>query len=563
MFFKLSRFFSQNTKWLEKQQTSILSAALIITLANIASSVAGLLRERLLISSFFDSVATQQAYEAFQIAFQIPDMLFQLIVLGAVSAAFIPLFTDLRKKDEQQAFRFTSSVMNLLVLVFLVVAIVVAVFAEPITKWRTGVEFTTTQIELAVGLTRLMLFSQLFFAISNFLTGMLQSYQRFIVSAVAPVFYNFGIILGVFLFKDVFGIYSAGLGVIIGAFLHMLVQLPSVKRLGFRHRFVFDIKDWSVRRLFSLMPPRVLALSVSELQNLGLGFFATTIGGLSFVVIRLGLRLMTIPIRLFGVPISQASLPFFSQETQEEERKRFASLVVQSLHQISFFALPASVLLLILRIPIVRLVFGAENFPWRTTVLTGKVVAILAISVAAQAMVQLLVRAFYALKNTKTPFLITSITVAVYFLISVFFVYVTNWGVLGLAWATTISAYLELALFFIFLQPRAKCFTSSDFWWPQLKMIMSSFLMAVFLYLPFRILDEVVFDTSRTLELIALTFSTGTVGMLVYIYFSYLFDVKELSYISKIFSMVSGKWQGLLSSSKEILVDTKVEGNEV
>lgn len=560
MFLKISQFFTNNTKWLEKQQTSILSAALVITFANIASLAAGLIRERLLISSFFDSVANQQAYEAFQVAFQIPDMLFQLIVLGAVSAAFIPLFTDLKKKSEAEAFRFTSSVMNLLILIFVFFGIIVTIFAEPLTRWRTGSEFSPHQIEVAVNLTRLMLFSQLFFAVSNFLTGVLQSYQRFIVSAVAPVFYNFGIILGVFLFKDFLGIYSAGVGVILGAFFHMALQLPSVRKLGFRYSLSFDIKDWSVKRLFSMMPPRVLALSISELQGLMLTFFSTTIGGLSFVIIRLAMRLMTIPIRLFGVPISQASLPFFSQETQEEERKRFSSLVIQSLHQISFFALPASVLLLILRLPIVRLVFGTDNFPWRSTLLTGKVVAILAISVAAQAMVQLLIRAFYALKNTKTPFYITVVTSVAYILISAYFVYFTEFGVLGLAWATTLSAFLELFLFVWLLHSKVRCFTGPDFWWPQMKMIFASFLMAVFLYLPFRILDEVVFDTSKTLELIALTLTTSTIGMLVYIYFSYLFDVKELTYLAKIFSKVT-QWRFLLSDSKEILVETNAEGD--
>ena len=150
----------------------------------------------------------------------------------------------------------------------------------------------------------------------------------------------------------------------------------------------------------------------------------------------------------------------------------------------------------------------------------------------------------------------------IYFLTSAFFVNFTDYGVLGLAWATTITAYLELFLFIVFLQARAKCFSGSDFWWPQIKMLTSSFLMAVFLYLPFRILDEVVFDTSRTLELVALTFSTGTVGMLVYIYFSYLFDVKELRYISRVFSMFN-KWSSLLGNTKEIVVDPKVESNEV
>ena len=562
MILKLSQIFNNGTSWLEKKQSTILSAAMIITVANIASSLAGLLRERLLIFSFFDSVETQLAYEAFQVAFQIPDMLFQLIILGAIAASFIPLFTDLKKKSEKEAFVFTSSVMNLLLLVFIVISLLIGIFANPLTEWRTGAAFTMEQIKVTVMLTRLMLFAQLFFAVSNFLTGMLQSYRHFIVPAIAPVFYNLGIILGVYLFKGAFGIYSAGLGVILGAFLHMGMQLPLVWKLGWRPRLVIQFRSAALQKLFRMMPPRVLTIGVSELQNLGLGFFATTIGGLSFVVIRLAMRLMTIPIRLFGVPISQASLPFFAQETEDKQRERFNSLVVQSLHQISFFALPASALLLILRIPIVRLVFGADNFPWQTTLSTGRAVAILAFSIAAQAMTQLLVRAFYALKNTKMPFYITLATVGLFFITSVLAIKYTTWGVLGLAVALLISSFTELGLFIIALQKKLGCFTSKDFLGPQLKMVASSFLMAIFLYLPFKILDELVFDTTRTLELIALTLTTSTIGMLVYIYFSLLFEVKELSYLTKIFSTMT-RWRQLLGSSKEVLVETGVESNEV
>jgi putative peptidoglycan lipid II flippase len=561
MIFKLSQLFNNGTSWLEKKQSTILSAALIITVANIASSLAGLLRERLLISSFFDSVETQLAYEAFQVAFQIPDMLFQLLILGAIAASFIPLFTELKKKSEQQAFVFTSSVMNLLLLIFVVFSVLIAVFAYPLTEWRTGAAFTMEQINVTVTLTRLMLFAQLFFAVSNFLTGMLQSYRHFIVPAIAPVLYNLGIILGVYLFKGSFGIYSAGLGVILGAFLHMAMQLPLVWKLGWRPSLMISFRSEPLRKLFRMMPPRVLTIGVSELQNLGLGFFATTIGGLSFVVIRLGMRLMTIPIRLFGVPISQASLPFLSQEAGEEQRQRFNSLVIQSLHQISFFALPASALMLILRIPIVRLVFGADNFPWQTTLSTGRVVAVLAFSVAAQAMTQLLVRAFYALKNTKTPFYITLVTAVIFFLISALSVKYTAWGVFGLAFALLFSSLAELLLFIVTLQRQLKSFADKAFWWPQVKMIASSFLMAIFLYLPFKILDELVFDTTRTLELIALTLTTSTIGMLVYVYFSLLFEVKELRYLTKIFSTVT-RWRRLLASSKEVLVETSADSNE-
>ncbi len=558
----LAKIFNNNGKWLERKQNSILSAALVITLANIFSSIFGLWRERVLIKQFFSSNASQQAYEAFQVAFQIPDMIFQLIVMGALAASFIPLFSELKKQDEAKAFRFTAIVMNYVMLVFLILSILAFIFAEPITGLRTGKEFSLEQIAIAVKLTRLMLFAQLFFAISNFLTGILQAYQRFIAPALAPIFYNLGIMLGTIFLAKYFGIYAAGLGVLLGAFLHMLVQLPLVWKLGFRFNFDFNLKFPSVKKLFALMPPRLLTVGVTEFQNLAMGFFATTIGDLSFVVLKLASRLMTLPIRFFGVPISQASLSFLSEESAGENRAKFNRLLLQSLNQIAFFAMPASVLLLILRVPIIRLIFGTYNFPWKTTVLTGKVVAIIAISITAQAMVQLLVRAFHALKDTKTPFLITIATVAIYLLTAYLAVYEFNLGVLGLALAISLTAFVELILFVILLNRKIACFNSKEFWWSQSKMLGASFFMAVFLYLPFKILDEVVFDTSRTIDLIALTISTASMASLVYVYFSVLFDVKELFYIRNILQKF-GKWREAIEDSSEVLLDSSIENKEV
>jgi putative peptidoglycan lipid II flippase len=301
---------------------------------------------------------------------------------------------------------------------------------------------------------------------------------------------------------------------------------------------------------------------VTEFQNLAMGFFATTIGDLSFVVLKLASRLMTLPIRFFGVPISQASLSFLSEESAGENRAKFNRLLLQSLNQIAFFAMPASVLLLILRVPIIRLIFGTYNFPWKTTVLTGKVVAIIAISITAQAMVQLLVRAFHALKDTKTPFLITIATVAIYLLTAYLAVYEFNLGVLGLALAISLTAFVELILFVILLNRKIACFNSKEFWWSQSKMLGASFFMAVFLYLPFKILDEVVFDTSRTIDLIALTISTASMASLVYVYFSVLFDVKELLYIRNILQKF-GKWREAIEDSSEVLLDSSIENKEV
>lgn len=552
----LPKLFNGNGDWLERRQTSILSAALVITVANILSSAAGLLRERLLIASFFDTVTSQQAYEAFLVAFQIPDMMFQLLVLGAVSAAFIPIFTQQRQKNQAQAFEMTSVVMNWLLLIFIILSVAVAFWAEPLTRLRTGGGFSAEQVRVAAQLTQIMLIAQIFFAISNFFTGMLQSFQRFIFPAIAPVLYNLGIVAGVFLLSSRFGIYSAGLGVIIGAFLHMLVQWPLVHRLGYRFKLNFSWKVAGVKQLFGLMPPRVLTYALTELQNLALGFIATSLGNLSFFIVRLALRLMTIPIRLFGVPIGQASLAFLSEETQPNEQDRFLQLLRQSLHQIAFFAMPTSVLLLILRVPIVRLIFGAHNLPWKTTLATGRVVAILAISVTAQAMVQLLVRAFHARKNTKTPLFLTAVSVGFYLLFNLWFVFIFGWGTIGIGVATTLAALIELALFLLVLDSQIeKPLLNREFFIPQIKMLLASFCMAVFLYLPFKIFDQLIFNTSKTIELIILTVTTSTIGLLVYLYFSALLGVKELRLVRKLLDSAI-KWQRPLAKAPEMIAQT-------
>ncbi len=551
-------------RWLEKQQNTILSAGIIIATANLFSLFAGVLRDRVLLGQFYGPGVAGELYTAFQLAFQVPDTMYQLIVLGALSAAFIPIFTETRKKhSEKEAYQLTSIVMTILLLIFTLAGSVVFFFSEPITMMRTGAEFTPLQIKVASDLTKIMILAQVLFAISNFYTGILQSYQRFIMPAISPLFYNLGIILGSYLFYDRFGIYAAGIGVLLGAFLHMIIQFPLVYKLGFRYSFSLNYKFPGVKKLFSLMPARVLTYSLTEVQNLALGYFATSIGSLSFMLIKLGLRLMTMPIRLFGVSIGQASLPFLSEESDATDKKKFQVLVIQSLNQISFFALPASVLLLILRVPIVRLAYGTQNLDWTSTLSIGRVVAILALSVAAQALVQLLIRAFHALKDTKTPFSVTIVVVALYLLLAHFFVFFTDMGVLGLAIATTCVALVELSLFLVLLNKKVHGIFDKAFIIPQTKMLISSFLMAVFLYLPFRVLDELIFNTTKSIELLALTIVTTTIGFLVYVYFSALLQVRELKLITRLTGHSSTFWRKGLDKTQEIVYEPSLEDRDL
>lgn len=561
MALSLPSLFKRNQRWLEQQQNSILSAATVLSFAYFFSSLLRLIQNRYLISVFYDTPASQAQHEAFLVSFQIPDLMFQLLIIGALSAAFIPIFTKYKKKDQDLAFKMSSIMMNVLLLVFLAFGALVFLFAEPITSMRTGAEFAD-QVQLATNLTRIMLVAQLFFAVSNFMTGILQSFQRFIIPSLAPLFYYLGIMLGVFFFEQSLGIYSAGLGVVIGSFLHMIIQVPLVIKLGFRYEFSLNIQLEGIREFFVIMPPRMMAIGATEIRKLALGFFATSIGALSFTVMQFGLTLMAYPIRFFGVSIGLASLPFLSAESGEIDKERFRDLVLQSLNQIAFFTMPMSVLLLILRIPIVRLAFGTANFPWPTTLSIGSVLAIVSLSVTAQAMIQLLTRAFYALKDTKTPFVISIVDLGIYLLLCAGLVFYTPLGVLGIALAITITAFVEFALFLLLLNQKVGGLISKSFWFPQLKMTLASFLMAVFLYLPFRILDELVFNTTRTVELIGFTIVTGTIGMLVYIYFAVLFNIHELQVLLKLFEKF-GPWKRIFGKIEEVMLETTIESEEL
>jgi putative peptidoglycan lipid II flippase len=189
------------------------------------------------------------------------------------------------------------------------------------------------------------------------------------------------------------------------------------------------------------------------------------------------------------------------------------------------------------------------------TLMTARVVAITALSISAQAISQLLIRAFYALKNTRIPFFIT-LAIEIVFITSCWLsVFVLHQGVLGIAVATSVTGILEMFLLLFFLNRRVPGFLGKALWWPQLKMTIASFLMAIFLYLPFRILDELVFNTSRTIELILLTITTGTIGTLVYLYFAALFDVREIYIVQSILAKFGG-WKKTLARSQEVLIET-------
>jgi putative peptidoglycan lipid II flippase len=544
----ITRWFRKQSSWLESQQASILSAAFIIFVANIASAGFGLIKNRV-ISAYYVNAHYDGLIDAYWVAFRLPEFVYQLIVLGTLSAAFVPIFAKLYQKDDDEAYDLARQIMLLLLAFFGLAGLVVFIFTHQFIALLTGPEFSPEATILAVHMTRIMLLAQMFFAISGFFSAMLQSLKRFIMPAFSPIFYNIGIIVFIILFSSRMGLYAAAWGTVVGAFLHMAIQIPLIKKSGFSLFKSINWKKSKLREVFSLAGPRTITLGIEQLSVFAITFFATGVGGMSLTLITFAQSLMTLPIRFFGVSIGQAALPFLA--ASQEDLTGFRRMVFRSLRQITFFTAPAAVMLLVLRVAMIRLAYGVGEFPWKATLSTAEALGILAISIPAQATTHLLVRSFYALNNTMVPFLSSVLYLLVTIVFGWFFVFHLGWEVRGVAIAISLASLIETAAIFGLLIHRIGTESMWSLIWALTRIGTAALLMAVTLFVLQRLFDLYVFETSRVWELIKLTLVVGTAGTTVYLGFCWLLQIEELTILNRIFKKLKSQWSKTVRSTPE------------
>ncbi len=531
---------------LYSRQTSILSGATIIMATVILSKILGLVRDRLLTHIF-----PPDNISIFFAAFGLPDIIFQLFIFGALSVAFIPVFTEYsEEKGRDEAFKLAGSILNLALIILSLAIIVILIFVDPLTS-LIAPGFSLEQRAQTIALTRVILLGQFFLVIGSLFSGVLQSFQRFIIPALAGVFYNIGIILGIVLLSGKLGIMSAAVGVVIGAVLHFMIQLPIILSIGFKPKFLLTLFHPGVKEIAGLMSVRSLGLAAELINERVAIALASLISIQSITFLTLSQHLQLVPISLFGATIAQAALPVLSSERARGRMDEFKITLLTTLHQILFLALPAAAILIILRIPAVRLVFGASQFNWEATVLTGATLAFLSIGLAAQSISLLLIRGFYALKDTKTPVIVSLIVVAVNIILSLYVVKVLRLDVWSLGLAFSISNILSAILLFFTLHFKVGKFNLRQVLFPLGKMLMATIIMGVALYIPIKLLDAVIFDTTRTINLFILTGLSSLFALSVYVTLVRFLKVKELQTYTDLIRRVA-KFQSKLKS-KEII----------
>ena len=424
---------------------------LVMAFATAISRVLGLLRD-VAIADRFGATGT---YDAFLIAFFVPHFLRQLLAEGALSTAFVPLYTGL-KISSDDADRFASGLLSWLVPLFAVV-VGLGVWLAPMYVPFLASGFTSDKLSLAVRLTRIVFPFIALVGFAAIFMGILNSYRRFLAASLAPVWFNVGMLLGVLVFaprlpqQPVLGL---AVGALIGGGGQLLAQIPSLLRVGFRFRIILWPIHPAIYRLIRLMTPAVLTLAVAQINLLVDNKLASHLGDGGIASLQYGMRLFQLPLGVFAVSVATALLPRFSEAWARKDDPRFSSYLSDGIALSALVLLPAMVGLFAIGGDVVRLLFEHGSFTPEATLRTTRVLSFYLIGLFPYGLVYLFSRAFYALRRTRLP--LVAGTVAVGVNVALDLLLVSTMREAGLALATAISGVVNAFLLGLFLIPRVR-----------------------------------------------------------------------------------------------------------
>lgn len=426
------------------QSKSVTGAAVLLGAASFVSRAIGMLRDRIFAHTF----GAGELLDAYYAAFRIPDLVYNLMVLGALSAGFIPLFLLAWEKEKMRAWQLANTMLNLLAILLLVVCGALFLAAPRALSYLVP-GFSASQLNMAVDLTRIMLLSPVILGISSIVSGILQSLKLFVMYAVAPIVYNVGIMVGALVLLPVFGPRGLAYGVILGALLHLAIQLPTLIGTGFRYTPRIRLDAYAAR-IGAHMAPRLTALAAHQVNFLVATGLASTLPAGSIAILNFATNLQYVPVGIIGISFAVAAFPTLSEAAAAGNMKQFVGQLGHTVRVILFFIIPMTVVFMLLRAQIVRSILGSGGFDWRATIQTADALAFFSLSLFAQCLVLLFVRAFFALQDTRTPLLAAILTMILNVTASV---PLRNFlGVPGLALAFSLATIFQISLLWLLLR---------------------------------------------------------------------------------------------------------------
>jgi putative peptidoglycan lipid II flippase len=407
---------SEETNLANRQITR---AAGVVMVGMAFSSVIGLVTTMLVSRAF----GTGAELDAFYAANRLTEILFNLMAGGALASAFVPTFTGfLIHEDHEGAWKLASSVANLVLFALTLISVVVAILAPWLVTHILAPGFEDKiQIELTINLLRIMLLSSIIFGISGLSMGILNAHQHFALPAIAPAFYRFGWILGIWFLVPRMGIYGLAWGVVLGAALHLVVQIPGLIRRRGVYSPILGLKNPAVREVGRLMAPRLIGVAVVQINFLVNTIIASTQPEGSLAAINFALALMIMPQAVIAQATAIAALPTFSQQVARGNYEEMRASLASTLRGVLFLSLPASLGLVLLREPLVSLLLQRGAFDIHSTEKVAWALLWYGAGLAGHSLLEIVVRAFYAMKDTRTPVIVGGIAMSLNVVFSLMF----------------------------------------------------------------------------------------------------------------------------------------------
>lgn len=494
-----------------------------MALASLASRALGFLRNALLASSF----GAGEILDAYFLAFRLPDLVFNLLFFGALSAGFVPVFMRLYQEKKSEAWQLANDIFNLSLLAFSFFG-VVFFFAAPWILSRIAPGFSEQAMDLAVTMSRIMFLQPIFLGISGIFSGVLQSRRKFFSYSLAPIFYNIGIIFGVLVLSKMIGPAGLAWGVVIGAVLHLAIQYPAVRLSGWHWSASWRIVRPgfnSLRRVLKIMVPRSLALVVGQINIIVLISLATFLGAGSVAVFNFANDLYSFPLGVVVVPLGIAAFPVFVSALQKSKAS-LGKIFTSVMRQLLFILTPVVALALVLRAQVVRLTLGYGKFGWEDTILTIDALTFFLIGLFFHGILSIVMRAFFALEDAKTPLLVLiagmGITIGSAIWLRPIF------GVAGLALGMSLGMIFNSLVLFFILSRRIKLKKMGDF----VRSIGTFVIAAIVAGLAARgmlfLAVDYLVTTQKVWGLLVQAMLATIVGVFVYLLVAWFFKVPEI-----------------------------------
>ncbi len=508
-------------------------AALTMMLMIFLSRALGFVREMMVANVFGRGHET----DAFFLAFAIPDMMYYILIGGALSAGFMPIFNAERARgNDKGAWSATDIFLTFSICFIVLFNIIGVIFAPQLMKIiAVGVAPGTDQFILIVQLTRIMFTSVTLLVFAGLFTGVLNSYNIFTVPAMGPLLYNIGIIIGIFVLSKKFGIFGLASGVVFGAVLNFSIIIYRYIKLGKGFRFNFNFKDPLFVRMLILIGPAILGLSFSQLNvfiNNNVASLLPEAGNVT--ALRYANRVMLLPLGIFAASISMALFPTLSNLVGSEEWDKFKSIFLKGFNSVMFVTIPSAVGLLVLSQPIIRLLFRTGKFEESDVAITAVALAFYSFGMVGQSASIILTRGFNSMQNSKTPVIYGGLMLLTNLTLNLLCVYYTNLGVGGVALSYTLTSILNAVLLFFSLRRKVHGLNALNLIKSFTKTAISSLVMGLSVYFTFRYLDKILGHEEKLAQLIS-TVSAIAIGGSLFVLVAWMLKSEELNVVLDIF----------------------------